>query len=168
MIATRDHTPAAASEAAPEHRATTANVGIVRRALRRVPGRGPGIPVMDQGAVANRCAVIDVGTNSVKFLIAERDALGGWRTLVDRSEVTRLGQGLAGSGVIGAKGTARTARAIGAMLDEAAANGVEAIATIGTAGLRMAANRDEVVAELASRSGAVVQVIDGDEEGRLA
>ena len=33
-------------------------------------------------------AVIDVGTNSVKFHIGERDAAGRWRAIVDRAELT--------------------------------------------------------------------------------
>ena len=41
-----------------------------------------------------RYAVIDAGTNSIKFIVAERAAGGGWRTLVDRAEITRLGEGL--------------------------------------------------------------------------
>ena len=45
-----------------------------------------------------RYAVIDVGTNSVKFHVAERAPGGGWRRIVDRAEVTRLGEGLAGTG----------------------------------------------------------------------
>ena len=43
--------------------------------------------------VPTRYAVIDAGTNSIKFHVAER-AGGGWRTLVDRAELTRLGEGL--------------------------------------------------------------------------
>ena len=39
-------------------------------------------------------AVFDVGTNSVKFHVAERAPDGTWRTVVDRAEVTRLGVGL--------------------------------------------------------------------------
>ncbi len=45
-----------------------------------------------------RYAVIDVGTNSVKFNISEHDAGGKWRTVVDRAELTRLGEGLAQQG----------------------------------------------------------------------
>ena len=45
-----------------------------------------------------RYAVIDAGTNSIKFHIAERDVNGKWRTVVDRAEVTRLGEGLAHQG----------------------------------------------------------------------
>ena len=47
-----------------------------------------------------RYAVIDAGTNSIKFHIAERDAGGHWRSVVDRAEMTRLGEGLAQGGAI--------------------------------------------------------------------
>ncbi len=45
-----------------------------------------------------RFAVIDVGTNSIKFHLAERHADGTWKTLADRSEVTRIGEGLEDTG----------------------------------------------------------------------
>src|SRR4029453_16872620 len=47
---------------------------------------------------ASRYAVIDVGTNSVKFHVGERDPDGSWRTIVDRAELTRLGEGLGDQG----------------------------------------------------------------------
>ena len=50
------------------------------------------------GFGAQRYAVIDVGTNSVKFHLGERQADGEPRTVVDRAEITRLGEGLAESG----------------------------------------------------------------------
>ncbi|HRK47288.1 MAG TPA: Ppx/GppA family phosphatase, partial [Nocardioides sp.] len=43
---------------------------------------------------AERYAVIDVGTNSVKFHLGERRDDHTWHTVVDRSVVTRLGDGL--------------------------------------------------------------------------
>ena len=45
-------------------------------------------------------AVIDVGTNSVKFHLAERRADGAVRTVVDRADVTRLGEGLDETGAL--------------------------------------------------------------------
>ena len=48
----------------------------------------------------DRQAVIDVGTNSVKFHVGERQADGTWTTVVDRAEVTRLGEGIEQTGAI--------------------------------------------------------------------
>ena len=115
-----------------------------------------------------RYAVIDAGTNSIKFHIGERDAKGKWRTIVDRAEVTRLGEGLAQQGVIIDAALERTAAAIAAMVDEAKRHGVRAIAAVGTAGLRIAKNGTEVVAAIRARSGVHIEVISGEEESRLA
>jgi exopolyphosphatase/guanosine-5'-triphosphate,3'-diphosphate pyrophosphatase len=115
-----------------------------------------------------RYAVIDVGTNSVKFHIGEHDVNGMWRTVVDRAELTRLGEGLERQGVIGDAALERTAAAIAGMVDEANRHGVRAIAAVGTAGLRIAANGNEVVAAIQARTGVPIEVISGEEEGRLA
>ena len=117
---------------------------------------------------AERYAVIDAGTNSIKFHIGERDVGGNWRTLVDRAEMTRLGEGLAQQGVIIDAALERTAAAIAGMVNEARRHGVRAIAAVGTAGLRIAANGSEVVAAIAARTGVRIEVISGEEEGRLA
>ena len=71
------------------------------------------------GFGAKRYAVIDVGTNSVKFHIGERQADGSWTTIVDRAEVTRLGEGLDETGELGEEPIERTVDAIAAMADEA-------------------------------------------------
>jgi exopolyphosphatase / guanosine-5'-triphosphate,3'-diphosphate pyrophosphatase len=115
-----------------------------------------------------RYAVIDVGTNSVKFHIGERDPGGRWRTIVDRAEMTRLGEDLDIRNEISAEPLDRTAAAIAGMVEEAGRFGVQAIAAVGTAGLRFARNRDDVVAAIRARTGITVEVIPGEEEGRLA
>jgi exopolyphosphatase/guanosine-5'-triphosphate,3'-diphosphate pyrophosphatase len=115
-----------------------------------------------------RYAVIDAGTNSIKFHMAERDASGHWRSLVDRAEVTRLGEGLVPQGAIVDAALQRTIKAIAGMAEEAKRHGVRAIAAVGTAGLRMAANGAEVVAAVRAHTGIAIEVISGEEEGRLA
>jgi exopolyphosphatase/guanosine-5'-triphosphate,3'-diphosphate pyrophosphatase len=115
-----------------------------------------------------RYAVIDAGTNSIKFHIGERDRDGRWRTVVDRAELTRLGEGLAKQGRIIDAALERTVAAIAGMVDEAKRHGVRAMAGVGTAGLRIAANGGEVVAAIRRRTGVQIDVISGDEEGRLA
>jgi exopolyphosphatase / guanosine-5'-triphosphate,3'-diphosphate pyrophosphatase len=120
------------------------------------------------GLGAHRFAVIDVGTNSVKFHIGERRADGSWSTVVDRAEVTRLGEGLDDSGRLQPEPIARTVDAIAAMADEAKANGVEEIAAVGTAGMRIAENPEDLIDAVRERCGVEIEVIPGEEEARIA
>ena len=120
------------------------------------------------GLGARRYAVIDVGTNSVKFHIAEQAANGEWTTIVDRAEITRLGEGVDRTGRLDERAAERTIEAIGAMVEEAERNGVIAIAAVGTAGLRAAEDRDEFVQAVRERDGVELEVIPGEEEARLA
>ncbi|MGE5272267.1 MAG: Ppx/GppA family phosphatase [Verrucomicrobiota bacterium] len=113
-------------------------------------------------------AVLDVGTNSVKFHIAELTPDGTWRTLVDRAEVTRLGEGLDDTGRLDAEPVRRTAEAIAAMVQEAREHGVERIAAVGTAGLRIASNAADLIDSVRAATGVEIEVISGDEEARLA
>ena len=112
-------------------------------------------------------AVIDVGTNSVKFHIGERLADGSWRTVVDRAEVTRLGEGIAETGDIAPAAIERTVAAIAGMADEARAHQAEALVAVGTMGMRSAGNSDEFVAAVRERCGITIEVVPGAEEGRL-
>ena len=119
-------------------------------------------------AVPPRFAVIDVGTNSIKFHIGERDADDRWRVVVDRAEVTRLGEGLHADGDIGPEPLQRTASAIAGMVEEARREGAVAIVAVGTAGLRAARNQLAVLEHFQAQTGIAVRVISGEEEGRLA
>ena len=68
--------------------------------------------------IPDRYAVIDVGTNSVKLHIGERADDGSWITLVDRADVTRLGEGLDVHGEIQPEALERTAAAVESMVQE--------------------------------------------------
>jgi exopolyphosphatase/guanosine-5'-triphosphate,3'-diphosphate pyrophosphatase len=135
--------------------ASRPNVSFAR-GLKALVGFGP-----------QRRAVVDVGTNSVKFHISERSP-GGWRKVVDRAEVTRLGDGLHESGRLGAEPMDRTVEAIAAMVEEAGRHDVAAIVAVGTAGLRSADNSADFLQAVQARSGVTIEVISGAEEGRLA
>ena len=120
------------------------------------------------GLGGRRYAVIDVGTNSVKFHIGERALDGAWRAIVDRAEVTRLGQDLDRTGRLGGDAIQRTVQAIAGMAEEATRTDVESIVAVGTAGLRLAPNRDALIDAVRAASGLDVEVIPGEEEARLA
>ena len=112
--------------------------------------------------------VIDVGTNSVKFVIAERAENGSWTTVVDRAELTRLGEGLDDGGELRPEPIERTVEVVAAMADEAREAGVAEIAAVGTAGLRIASNSATFLDAVRERAGVEVEVISGEEESRLA
>ena len=120
------------------------------------------------GDQAVRYAVIDVGTNSVKFHMAEQSADGKWTAFVDRAELTRLGEGQLPNGPISDEAMKRTGQAIAEMVDEARKNRARAIVLVGTAALRTASNRDDVIDHIRKRTGFVVEAISGEEEARLA
>jgi exopolyphosphatase / guanosine-5'-triphosphate,3'-diphosphate pyrophosphatase len=115
-----------------------------------------------------RFAVIDVGTNSVKLHVGERHAGDAWRTIVDRAEVTRLGEGLRESETIQPEPLRRTVEAIVGMVGEARRAGAAEIAAVATAGMRIARNAEELVEAVRERCGVGVEVISGEQEARLA
>jgi exopolyphosphatase / guanosine-5'-triphosphate,3'-diphosphate pyrophosphatase len=119
------------------------------------------------GDEPERYAAIDIGTNSVKFAIAEIDDAGASRRVVDRAEVTRLGQDRGADGRIADEPLERTATAIVDMVEEARRQGCRAIVAVGTAAIRSAVNRDDVVAAIRARAGVTVEVLSGEEESRL-
>jgi exopolyphosphatase / guanosine-5'-triphosphate,3'-diphosphate pyrophosphatase len=118
--------------------------------------------------VTRRYAAIDVGTNSVKLHVGELLDDGEWRTVADRSEMTRLGEGIHETGRLGEEPIRRTVDAIAELAEEARRAGAEEIAVVGTAGLRQAENSDEFLDAVRERAGVLVEVIAGDEEARLS
>ena len=115
-----------------------------------------------------RVAVIDVGTNSVKLHIGERDGNRRWQRVLDRGEVTRLGEGLQETGEIAPEAQRRTLDAICAMVTEAGQEGADAVVALGTMGMRTARNSNDFIAAVRERCGVEIEVIDGETEARLA
>jgi exopolyphosphatase / guanosine-5'-triphosphate,3'-diphosphate pyrophosphatase len=115
-----------------------------------------------------RFAVIDVGTNSVKLHVGERTAGNAWQTVSDRAVVTRLGEELDEHHLLQAEPIRRTADAVVDMVEEARRLGVEQIAAVATAGMRIAKNPAELIDAVRDRCGVEIEVISGEDEARLA
>ena len=115
-----------------------------------------------------RFAAVDIGTNSVKLHVGERRAGNDWRTVVDRAEVTRLGEGLDETGSLQPEPVRRTADAVVGMVEESRREGAAEIAAVATAGMRIAKNPAELVNAVRDRCGVDIEVISGEEEARLA
>lgn len=112
-------------------------------------------------------AVIDLGTNSVLLLVAQRDSQGAVHVQADESRVTRLGQGVATAHRLDPQAVVRTLAVLAeyrALADRAGAD-IEAVAT---EGLRMAEDRDSFVARAGEVLGVPLRMITGEEEARLS
>lgn len=112
-------------------------------------------------------AVIDIGSNSVLLLIAERDADGQLHIQSDESTITRVSQGVAASGELDPEAIARTLAVLERYRDKAAAKGAQLVA-VATEGLRMAKHPEAFLEPAAELLGVPVRMISGDEEARLS
>src|SRR4051794_22161875 len=119
---------------------------------------------MSEGS--HRVAVIDVGTNSARLLVA--DVSGGEVLPVERrSTVTRLGRGVDLSGRLSAEAIEDACTAISAYVATVEELGVESVEAIATSAVRDAENGSAFVAELRERFALSARVLDGEEEARL-
>jgi exopolyphosphatase/guanosine-5'-triphosphate,3'-diphosphate pyrophosphatase len=115
---------------------------------------------------SHRVAVIDVGTNSARLLVA--DVVDGKVTPVERrSTVTRLGRGVDLSGRLSAEAIEDACAAIGEYVRLCNDLGAETVDAIATSAVRDAENGSAFVAELRERFALSARVLDGEEEARL-
>ncbi len=115
-----------------------------------------------------RYGVIDIGTTSTKLHIAEKSEDGAWRDIVDRAEITLLGEGLHATGEIQPAAIHRTMSAIAGMVEESATLQVQDLVAVGTMAFRTATNSGEFVRRVAVECGLSIRVLSGDEESRLS
>jgi exopolyphosphatase/guanosine-5'-triphosphate,3'-diphosphate pyrophosphatase len=113
-----------------------------------------------------RIGVIDIGTNSVKLLVA--DAGDPPRVIRERAVITRLGEGLAACGRFTPKALDRTLKACAVLATQARRLGARRIAAAGTAAFRAAANSAEMVRLLRRVAGLEVEILSGDREAMLS
>jgi exopolyphosphatase/guanosine-5'-triphosphate,3'-diphosphate pyrophosphatase len=117
-------------------------------------------------AGSKRVAVIDVGTNSARLLVA--DVAGGKVSPVERrSTVTRLGRGVDLSGRLSAEAIEDACGAIGEYVTALEKLDAEVVDAIATSAVRDAANGSAFIAELRERFALSARVLDGEEEARL-
>ena len=110
-----------------------------------------------------RRAVIDVGTNSVKLLVAEV-AGAEIRPVREQSKQTRLGQGFYETHRLKPEAIDATAKAVAAFAAMAREAQAVAIRVIATSAAREAVNREELTAAIEQASGLKVEVISGEQE----
>jgi exopolyphosphatase/guanosine-5'-triphosphate,3'-diphosphate pyrophosphatase len=108
-------------------------------------------------------AVIDVGTNSVKLLVADvagREA----RPVFEGGSQTRLGEGLYVTRRLQAGAIARTVAAVGEYAARAHELGATSVGLFATSAAREAVNRQELAAAIGRACGLKLEIISGEQE----
>ena len=110
-----------------------------------------------------RLGIIDIGSNSVRLLL-----WADGRSIYKLVETTRLGEGLAATGMLSAQAMRRTADAVAAFAERAAQDGAERVAAFATAAARRASNGQDFVRLIRQTCGLEVDIVSGEQEARLA
>src|ERR1700712_847833 len=117
---------------------------MIASSTKRTKGRNTGAAA---GAV-RRIAAIDIGSNSVRQIVADVTAEGGITVIDEMKAAPRLGADLELTGVLGSQSMQRAAEAIGRMAELARQLGAQRIEAVATSAVRDAANASEFVARV--------------------
>lgn len=163
-----------------ENLATGAIAGLIEEILDWTRGVRSGRAALEAPAAAlanatgslpardDRLAVIDVGSNSVRLLVAEIAPDGSYRVVDDEKETTRLGLGLVATGSLSQQAMNRTAEAIARMRAVAQGHAASRLRVIGTSAARDALNQGEFLDLVRKRAGVSLEVLSAEDEARFA
>ena len=115
-----------------------------------------------------RLAAIDVGSNSIRLLIAQYDPATGLAPIDEIKAQPRLAQGLAATGRLDPAAMERALTALRRMADVCRRRGATTIAAVATAAVREAKNGDEFVRRVRDELGLPLQVISTEHEAQLS
>jgi exopolyphosphatase/guanosine-5'-triphosphate,3'-diphosphate pyrophosphatase len=113
-------------------------------------------------------AVLDLGTNNCRLLIATPAAKGGFRIADSFSRIVRLGEGVSQSGQLSAAALDRTIAALKVCSERIASHKVRHVRAIATQAARLAGNADILVRRAQEEAGLTLEVISAEEEADLA
>lgn len=114
-----------------------------------------------------RVSTIDLGSNTVRLLVADVEGPGRWRVVAEDQTVTRLGEGLAATGALGEAPMARTLAVVSDYAARGTALGATDLRIVATSAVREAANGSLFAAAVERATGRRVQVVSGEDEARL-
>ncbi len=115
---------------------------------------------------AVRVCAIDIGTNSVRGLVAEVDESGGIRALHREGNITRLGEGLSQTGVLEEQAIERTARAVERIAAKARSLNAARYGVIATSAARNASNSGKLKDRIRELTSLEAEIITGLQEAR--
>ena len=115
-----------------------------------------------------RLAALDVGSNSIRLLVAEHDPQSGLSIIDEVKDQPRLAQGLAATGRLDEAAMERALAALARMREVCRRRGVRRIAAVATAAVREAANGEEFVQRVRTELDLPLRVINPDTEAALS
>ncbi len=111
-------------------------------------------------------AGIDIGTNTLRLLVAELGP-SAFREIHSDRQITRLGEDLDRTEKFSGAAISRSIEVLARFSDSIRDLAVSSVSAVGTSALRRASNAAEFVAEVKNRTGIDIRVIPGEEEARL-
>jgi exopolyphosphatase/guanosine-5'-triphosphate,3'-diphosphate pyrophosphatase len=113
-------------------------------------------------------AVLDLGTNNCRLLIARPTADERFRAVDSFSRIVRLGEGVATTGEISPEAMERTIAALKVCAQHIARARAEHVRAIATQAARLAGNADVLIARAKEEAGITLEVISAEDEAGLA
>ena len=113
-------------------------------------------------------AVLDLGTNNCRLLIARPTPTDQFRVVDSFSRIVRLGEGVGETGRLSDEAMDRTIAALKICAARIARHRVRNVRAIATQAARQAANTDHLIARAKAEAGIVLAVISPEEEADLA
>lgn len=116
----------------------------------------------------SRYAAIDIGTNSVLLLVADRKQDGRFVAIEEHAEITRLGRGVDSTRRLEDDSMDATVLAVERFAQEARELGAQGIAVSATSAARDATNGPQFLEQVQARAQVQVELLSGDEEAQLS
>jgi exopolyphosphatase/guanosine-5'-triphosphate,3'-diphosphate pyrophosphatase len=134
--------------------------------LRLAAHEGPYRPQGDEGE--QRIAAIDIGSNSIRQIVADVGRNGSIRIVDEMKAAPRLGAGLSESGALGDEPMRLAVESLQRMATLARQLGAKRVEAVATSAVRDATNGAQFLTQVRQQTGLKVRVLDGAEEARLA
>jgi exopolyphosphatase/guanosine-5'-triphosphate,3'-diphosphate pyrophosphatase len=125
-------------------------------------------PVARPRTRPERLGAIDVGSNSIRLLVADWDPAAGLSVVDEVKDQPRLATGLAATGRLDDEAVARAMAALERMRDVAERRGVRRLAAVATSAVREADNGEAFIRRVQTELGIPLRVIDAETEARLS
>jgi exopolyphosphatase/guanosine-5'-triphosphate,3'-diphosphate pyrophosphatase len=117
---------------------------------------------------ALRIAAIDIGSNSIRQIVADVSPSGAIRVVDEMKAMPRLGVGIDKLGALGDESVRSAISALNRMATLARQLGAERVEAVATSAVRDASNGGQFLDRVREETGLRVRILSGEEEARLS